>query len=213
LLRYWNGTRWTEHTAPVPGYAPGAYDASRQGGPRVTPDGVPLAGWWQRGLALFLDGLLIGVIGLLVAFPWVRDAAHIYRDWFHAAMDTADAGGTVDTAGLQRRLTRPLLMIAAVNLVLGFVYNVGFLMWKQATIGKLAVGLRVRLRERPGPMPLRTVLLRWLGQYGPSVLGLVPLVGGLTGLYVLLDDLWPLWDDKSQALHDKVARTNVVRIR
>jgi uncharacterized RDD family membrane protein YckC len=30
---------------------------------------------------------------------------------------------------------------------------------------------------------------------------------------VLLDYLWPLWDDKKQALHDKVAKTNVVRTR
>jgi uncharacterized RDD family membrane protein YckC len=27
----------------------------------------------------------------------------------------------------------------------------------------------------------------------------------------MIDMLWPLWDDKKQALHDKVARTNVVR--
>jgi hypothetical protein len=33
------------------------------------------------------------------------------------------------------------------------------------------------------------------------------------GLYPLLDDLWPLWDDKKQAIHDKLAKTNVVRIR
>ena len=26
----------------------------------------------------------------------------------------------------------------------------------------------------------------------------------------LLDVLWPLWDEKKQALHDKVAGTNVV---
>jgi uncharacterized RDD family membrane protein YckC len=32
----------------------------------------------------------------------------------------------------------------------------------------------------------------------------------LFGLLGLLNDLWPLWDDKKQALHDKVAATNVV---
>ena len=104
-------------------------------------------------------------------------------------------------------------MIGLINAAVSFAYSVGFLMWKQATIGKLVVGLRVRLRERPGPMPLGTVLLRWVGQFGPGLLGIVPYVGGLSGLYSLLDDLWPLWDDKRQALHDKVAKTNVVRIR
>ena len=44
-------------------------------------------------------------------------------------------------------------------------------------------------------------------------LGLVPFVGSVTGLYLLLDYLWPLWDDKKQAIHDKFAKTNVVRLR
>ena len=29
----------------------------------------------------------------------------------------------------------------------------------------------------------------------------------------LLAALWPLWDDKRQALHDKLAKTQVVRTR
>ena len=86
-------------------------------------------------------------------------------------------------------------------------------MWKQATPGKLLLGLRVRLRDDPGPMPLGTVLLRWLGQYAVGILGIVPFVGRPSGLYSLLDYLWPLWDDKKQAIHDKIAKTNVVRIR
>ena len=47
-------------------------------------------------------------------------------------------------------------------------------------------------------MPLGTVLLRWLGQYGVGVLGLVPFVGCLSFVYSLLDYLWPLWDDKNR---------------
>ena len=60
-------------------------------------------------------------------------------------------------------------------------------------------------------MPLGTVLLRWVAQYGVGLLGLVPFVGSIGGLYSLLNYLWPLWDGKKQALHDKVAKTNVVR--
>ena len=39
---------------------------------------------------------------------------------------------------------------------------------------------------------------------------LVPLAGQFVPFLSLLDGLWPLWDDKRQALHDKVAGTNVV---
>jgi hypothetical protein len=57
------------------------------------------------------------------------------------------------------------------------------------------------------------VLLRWLAQNWYSVLGSVPVLGGVLAIYPVVDDLWPLWDPHNQALHDKVARTNVVRVR
>jgi uncharacterized RDD family membrane protein YckC len=43
-----------------------------------------------------------------------------------------------------------------------------------------------------------------------GIVSLVPVVGSLGSLFTLLDGLWPLWDDKKQAIHDKVAATNVV---
>ena len=52
-----------------------------------------------------------------------------------------------------------------------------------------------------------------VGQFGVGILSLVPFVGSVTGLYSLLDVLWPLWDAKKQAIHDKIASTNVVRVR
>jgi uncharacterized RDD family membrane protein YckC len=232
-LRYWDGTRWTEHVAPAsatvqtpqvgqtqPAAYAGTYgqvyDTPPWAGARpepTTPDGERLAGWWQRVLASILDGIVLGIIGLLIALPWWRDIFHAYTDWFDEAINSGSTGATVDPYELQRHVMRPLLVIGAINLALGFVYTVGFLMWKQATPGKLIVGLRVRLRESPGPMPIGTVLLRWVGQYGVGIIGLIPYVGSVGSLYTLLDSLWPLWDDKKQALHDKLAKTNVVQRR
>jgi uncharacterized RDD family membrane protein YckC len=200
---------------PVPAYGsalPPAYLATKR--PATTPDGVPLAGWWWRVLAYVLDAILVGIVVAIVAAPWISDAYQIYRDWFDDLVRTFDAGdsSTVDTEQLQRDLARPIAFIVGIQLVVGFCYHVGFLMWKQATPGKLMVGLRVRLRERPGPMPLGTVMVRWASQFGVAILNLVPVVGALIGIYTLLDVLWPIWDDKKQALHDKIARTNVVRV-
>lgn len=50
--RYWDGAQWTAHTAPPP-----------LGERDVTPDGAPLAGWWQRVGAYVLDSLLVLVVG------------------------------------------------------------------------------------------------------------------------------------------------------
>ena len=77
----------------------------------------------------------------------------------------------------------------------------------------MAVGIAVRLRDVPGNPPGLAVAKRYGFDIALSVVGVVPLVGTLAGFVALINYLWPLWDDKKQALHDKVAATNVVRVR
>ena len=228
LLRYWNGRQWTEHArspeeAMQPAYAgagtAGAYApaAPAFGAPMppTTPDGQLLAGWWQRVWAYLIDGLIVGLVGGVLASPWLGDVLDAYREFIDQVVRDAEAGRqtTPDTTALEQQIAGPLAVIALIYLVLGFAYHVGFLMALQATPGKLALGLRVRLRERPGRMPVWAVLVRWASQFGYSILNVVPALGMLLGIYSLLDHLWPLWDGKKQAIHDKVARTNVVRVR
>lgn len=205
LPRWWDGARWTDHYGPA---APTAV----QKPPATTPDGVPLAGWWRRVVAQLLDGLILLPVVVLVTVPFWGEIGDAFRDYWDDALDGSSSGAS--TWDLQRDLLGPLLAISLISAAISLVYNVGFLMWKQATPGKLMLGLRVRLRETAGPMPFGTVLVRWLTQFAPSyLLGQVPLVGYLTSTYVLLDGAWPLWDDRRQAIHDKAARTNVVTVR
>ena len=77
----------------------------------------------------------------------------------------------------------------------------------------MVLGLERRLRERPGPLSWGTVLARWFTANLGSLLSLLPVVALFAWAYSLLDVLWPLWDPKRQAVHDKVARTNVVPFR
>lgn len=225
-LRYWDGSRWTEHTAPAQGPAQGGpspyagqyaatqvYAPAGGGKATTTPDGERLAGWWQRVLAYVVDAIAVGVVAAIIGIPWIRQIVDGYTEWFDEALDAGATGGTVDTSQLQSDLFWPMAAVLLIQLGVGLVYHVGFLVWRQATPGKMLVGLKVRLREQPGPITLGTALVRWLTQFGPSLLGIVPVVGTLTGLYALLDVLWPLWDDKKQAIHDKAAGTNVVRTR
>jgi uncharacterized RDD family membrane protein YckC len=70
------------------------------------------------------------------------------------------------------------------------------------TYGKRAAGIRV-VDERSG----RSIGYgRAFGRYGIIV------VFGIVLLPLLLDYLWPLWDSKNQAWHDKVVNSVVVKV-
>ncbi len=200
---------------PASPSSPAGYPVSERPSREATPDGQPLAGWWHRLGAWAIDKVLLIPLTLILAAPWVRTIASAYSEVFGEAMRAAENGGVVapDQTALLADLAGPLLAVSLISLLVNFVYTCGFLRWKAATPGKLLVGLRVRRREQPGPLGWGTVLRRWAGQFGYALVGYIPVLGGLSVLYPLLDGLWPLWDSKRQAVHDKIAGTNVVRSR
>lgn len=180
----------------------------------TTPDGQPLAGWWARFGAWLLDGIITGLISLLVAFPWVQKIGEAYVDFFREALDAAEQGTPApDSAALVAELGPSLIGVSLISLGLTLVYQAAFLRWRGATPGKMALGLKVRLREAPGRLSWGTIGARLVGQHGASLLTFVPLLGWLASFYPMVDGLWPVWDSKRQALHDKLARTNVVKVR
>ena len=182
-------------------------------GPRVpaTPDGVPLSGWWKRVGARFLDGIIVSVISLpFTLYFWIQ-YFHVIIDYERDLINQAQASSTPTfNFSVPSEVYKWLLVIIFIQLVIAFAYEIFFLTRTGATPGKRAVGISVRLRDAAGPPPALTVLKRYGLYAGITVLALIPVVGTLVSLFNLLDVLWPLWDDKKQALHDKVAATNVV---
>ena len=75
------------------------------------------------------------------------------------------------------------------------------------SVGKQIVGIRV-IRDRGEPMDYGWALLRQF-----VVIGLLFGVLGSLFFYLplLLDYLWPLWDEENRCLHDFVVNTRVVR--
>ncbi len=201
-----------EHHRPEPGPGPGL---PRAGGTpyRVpaptTPDGQPLSGWWRRVAALVLDYLVVSI--LAVPFVWApyQQIAAGLEQWWAELVTTAEAGST-QAPELPGGLIGPLALMGLIYFAVYAVYEVTFLVWRGATPGKMAAGISVRLRERPGPPPLPAALVRVLVKEGPTALGAVPVISTLALLFQVLDRLWPLWDGRRQSIHDKVARTNVV---
>lgn len=180
----------------------------------ATPDGQRLAGWWQRVLATIVDFFLQVPLLLLAATPVVASQWDELTAWFDDLLDAAETGAPdPPMPALFDLTTAPGLSFVLVMLAGSVLYSAVFLRWKQGTPGKLALGLRVRRRDVPGPLPWATIALRVGFVTALSVLSNLPVAGILVTLVMLLDYLWPLWDDKKQALHDKVAGTNVVRVR
>lgn len=177
----------------------------------ATPDGQRLSGWWRRVLAQVIDGFIQVPLYVAAAAPVVAANWGDIKQWFNDAVDAADTGAPTPAApDVFQPWSAPYLTMTLLIVAVTAVYTVGFWRWKQATPGKLIVGTRIRRRATPGPMPWGTILAR----FGfIELLGLganVPFIGFLFVIALLLNYLWPLWDPNNQALHDKVARTNVV---
>jgi uncharacterized RDD family membrane protein YckC len=191
-----------------------------------TPDGQPLAGWWHRVAAYLIDSIAVGIAGSLLTIPAeigaqskMQRVLDRYQHAFNAHPNRPpDFGSFFDD--YMHAFGPVLLWSLLISVVVWSIYEAAFFRWKGATPGMMALGIGVRLRERPGRLGWPTLAARIGVQQGPTLLGLLPLVALalwpvylLVLLFQLLNVLWPLWDSKKQALHDKAARTNVVRTR
>ena len=180
----------------------------------ATPDGVPLAGPIRRLVARVIDSVLIGLLSLVVGYPFTRDLFAVMSDYVDQSQRAADTGARQpDLVAMfsDERYLAASTGLAVVQFALGAGYHITLIALRGATFGKLMVGLRVRLWVQEGRPTWREAALRWAGRDLPTLLtlaGVLPFVGGA---YSLIDGLWLLWDHRRQCLHDKLPGTVVVR--
>jgi len=96
------------------------------------------------------------------------------------------------------------------SIVLGIAYEVGFVVWQGGTPGKLILGLRI-IEQETGRTPpdAQHAILRWV----PSLVGNVPLIGGIVSLILfILSLVWLFSDPKRQTVYDRVGKTYVVKV-
>jgi uncharacterized RDD family membrane protein YckC len=193
----------TGHHWPAYGQGPGTGQQQTGWQPHqvaTTPDGVFLSGWWLRVVARVLDAIITFVLALPVTGWFYYRYLEGVVKWSND-LAAQSASGSTSALVLPPWTTYQYAFIASlITLLVAGVYEVIFLSRSGATPGKKVVGISVRLREKAGPPPMNTALVRTVCF---SVMQLFSVV-------YLLDVLWPLWDTKKQALHDKVAATNVV---
>lgn len=177
----------------------------------TTADGVPLAGWWWRALAIVIDAFIVGVISSLLTFPIYRRMVQVFTDYFAAAFEAASRGGGIPPQPSVAEMisSTDQLILVLVGLVVHTVYIVLFLRWRGATPGKMAVGLRVV----PVDEGRSTAKLAWSAATVRALIWTIPNVQATLIVIKVIDVLMPLWNPKRQALHDVVAKTQVVKIR
>ena len=140
------------------------------------------AGFWIRTAAAIIDLVLFVVLAYL---------ATILLAGLAAAFGAFDFNQPYSETS--QRLAGPAYLLA---LILNILYFVGFWTLLGRTPGMMATGLRLR-REGSAVVPVGDAAVRYI-VFIPAAL----LVVGL---------LWPIWDRKKQAWHDKAAGTYVLR--
>ena len=209
--RYWDGQRWTEHVHVPWGQQPAQPQPPQPGEVKTTPDGERLAEWLPRLGAWLIDSVILGVATLVLSLPWLISYIRSYSAYMEDLLARAEGGAEPPSpVGWMSVGLGDLVTITLIGLLVAVVYHATFLRLRGATPGKMLLGLQVRLRERPGQLPWSAIALRLLVQQGASLFSAIPFASLVVGWFPILNGLWPLWDGKNQALHDKAARTNVV---
>ena len=223
------GPTWSPQPAPGPGqqpygqqpqqpygqqpYGQPGHPAGAYGGKPValTADGVPLAGWWWRALAIVIDALIVGVVSSLLVLPIYLRLASSLGDYFSSAMEAAQAGRPMPPQpDVNALLTgSDQLILVAVGFAVHTLYLVLFLRWRSATPGKLVAGLRVVPLDRGRS----TEKLGWSTVVTRALVWTVPNLQTFLVVVRIIDVAMPLWNPKKQALHDAAAKTQVVKIR
>jgi uncharacterized RDD family membrane protein YckC len=155
--------------------------------------GRPLADWWQRLIAIIIDGLIIGIPHLIITLAIV-----------------GSSGGAFLGASWRAGVILTGIAFAIIGIGYFALLNGSE---RGQTVGQMALGIAVRDEVNGGPIDPQRAGLRILVLYPGVVLGWIPILGVVAGLWTLVAGLSPLWDPRRQGFHDKATHTDVIKVR
>jgi uncharacterized RDD family membrane protein YckC len=136
---------------------------------------------WGRRLAALLVD--VAVLGLVIAAALL-------------------AGGMQAEELRDRIRDGETLLVVVLFLIPEAIYYTALIGSRSQTFGKMALGIKVVDAESRSPIGYARAFTRWFSTATLRALFTIPTV---------IDHLWPLRDARNQALHDKFARSVVVR--
>jgi uncharacterized RDD family membrane protein YckC len=172
----------------VCGECKGAFFQSLQEGV-AQPNTLVYGGFWVRFAAKFLDGLILGVVGMLLQFAII----------FLLFGGSMVANPTANPSAIASRTIATMIVSYSVGLLVGVTYVVCFVGRYGATPGKMACGLKI-VRPDGG----RVSYGQAAGRYFSEI---------LSALIFYIGYLMVAFDDEKRALHDRICATRVIRVR
>lgn len=187
---------------------PQPWQQPRQAMRPTTPDGQRVSGWWRRFAAWLIDSIIVGVVAAVVSYPWVSEWMTRYQSYAEDMFSATSRGDSIPEMP-QNVAQLPVAWLIAMVVVYA-VYEVGFLVWRGRTIGKVITGISVRPVHEARKPTLDEAIRRFGIKGIATILNPIPLLSGFGTLFTIIDGLWPIGDKGNQAIHDKVASTVVV---
>jgi uncharacterized RDD family membrane protein YckC len=179
-----------------PGYPPAPYGYRPV---PVSPRGEPLADFGARAGARVIDALIIGAFSLVLVIP-------AYILIFAVLLGQTENWNpqTGPGPGFFLSFFGVWAVLFVLLLALQYLYEVEHMLRGGGqTFGKRIMKIRIVALDPADQLTRKQAALRWLAIVGMSFVG--PLQ--------IIDYLFPLWDKPYlQTLHDKAARTVVVRV-
>ena len=158
--------------------------------------GLILAGPWNRIGARVIDGIILAIVGGILSIPILIGSI--------GDGDEAFSGAGGFQFGLNQYRDPALFAVLVISAILGAAYEIGFIMLKGATPGKMIAGVRVVGQDGESPPRFERSATRWL----PELLGQIPFLGIVLSVLSLV---WIFSDDRRRSLYDRVGRTYVVK--
>ncbi len=177
----------------------------------LQPDSRRYGGFWMRVAARIIDGFVLVIPAGVVA------VACIVLFLGPATISAIFASLSEGQRGLEKldqispfAIIGAMLAGLAANLGIQAAYECYMVTSFGATLGKMAMGLTI-VTLRGERLTLQQSLLRFGLHQGISILGVIPFVGLLTSVYALVDAIVLGTDARKQSLHDRFAKTLVVK--
>lgn len=169
--------------------APAAMGAMGMGAPSVPMAGsYHYAGFWIRFAAFLIDAILVGIVGFIITLPLMFLGIGSV-----ATINPNDPGAALSAL--------PAIFAAAgissiIRIALFVAYEAYFLSTRGATLGKIALGLKV-IRTDGGPISVGLAVGRTFAQI-------------LSGIILYIGYIMAGFDPQKRSLHDRICNTYVI---